>query len=112
MKHCIYAKKKYGKIRERIDCYISNLDEEGFVSNAQDVKTKYEITDDKGKKLNKLEDKDFALTAINGLLRYIKDTQKIELENINKIKIYSRRKICSIRYKCKTQFRINRKNEG
>jgi len=52
------------------------------------LQNNYEITDDNGKKLENIAGKEFALTAANGLLDYIKQTQKIELEHINVIKIY------------------------
>lgn len=88
------CEEEIAKIKERIDCYISNFEEESFKNGINEIKSKYEITDDKGRKLNNLDDKEFALTAINGLLAYIKQTQKIEMGNINVIKIYNRRKVC------------------
>lgn len=90
------CEEEIGKIKERIECYISNFPEESFKLDIEETKSKYEITDDIGKKLNKLDDKEFALTASNGLLRYIKETQKIELENINLIKIYNGEKYISL----------------
>lgn len=77
------------KIRERIDAYISNVEEEKFTFNMQDLSDRYKITDDKGEEIKDLSEKDFALAAVNGLLEYIKQTQKIEIEHINVIKIYS-----------------------
>lgn len=46
--------------------------------------------------IEKLEEKDFALYAINGLLEYIKQTQKMEMENIRAIKIYNTTKYMSL----------------
>lgn len=77
------------KIRERIECYISNSAETNFKPNAEELKNKYEIVDDSGKTIENIEEKTFAICAINGLLAYIKETQKTELENINSIKIYN-----------------------
>ena len=39
------------------------------------------------KEIRELEEKEFAIVAANGLLEYIKQTQKIEMEHINNIKI-------------------------
>lgn len=78
-----------GKIRERIDCYISNVEEEKFSFKLEDLTNRYKITDDRGEEIKDLSEKDFALAAISGLLEYIKQTQKIEMEHINVIKIYS-----------------------
>ena len=44
---------------------------------------------DKEEKLENTEDKAFAIAAINGLLKYLKETQKTSLDHINKIKIYT-----------------------
>ncbi len=84
------------KIKERIDCYISNLAEENFKQDVEILKSKYEITDDKGQMQEKIEQKEFAISAVNGLLEYIKQTQKIEMENINVIKIYNVEKYVSL----------------
>lgn len=78
-----------GKIRERIDCYISNVEDSKFEFNLEDLKDRYKITDDKGEEIKDLSEKDFALASINGLLEYIKQTQKIEMEHINVIKVYN-----------------------
>ena len=84
------------KIRERIDSYISNLGEENFKINIQSLKEKYDIVDDKGESLKKLEEKEFAIASINGLLEYIKQTQKVEIENIKAIKIYNSEKYVAL----------------
>ena len=73
------------KIKERIDCYVSNEDEEKFSTDTGGIVNRYKITDDKGIDIQDLEDKDFAIPAINGLLEYIKETQKIE---VRKYKCY------------------------
>ena len=77
------------KIKERIDCYISNIEEEKFNYDIENLKNRYKITDDKERELEDLDQKDFALAASNGLLEYIKQTQKIEMEHLNIIKIYN-----------------------
>ncbi len=77
------------KIRERIECYISNSAETNFKPDVEELVNKYEIVDDSGKTIENVQEKAFAICAINGLLAYIKETQKTELENINSIKIYN-----------------------
>ena len=90
------CEEEIGKIRERIECYISNIGEENFISDSERVQSKYDITDDKGKKIENIDEKEFAITAINGLLAYIKQTQKTELEHINIIKIYNTTKYMAL----------------
>lgn len=84
------------KIRERIECYISNLAEENFSGDQEKLANRYEFTDDKGEKIGDLRDKDFVIPAINGLLEYITQTQKIEMEHINVIKIYNTTKYMAL----------------
>ncbi len=83
------SSEEIGKIKERIDCYISNVEEENFRIDTEKLKERYKITDDKGEEIKDLLDKEFALAATNGLLEYIKQTQKIEMEHLNVIKIYN-----------------------
>ena len=85
-----------GKIKDRIECYISNLAEENFSSESEKLTNRYEITDDKGIKIEDISDREFAIAAINGLLEYIKQTQKTEMEHINVIKIYNTTKYMSL----------------
>lgn len=81
------------KIRERIDCYISNSKEKNFKTDIENLKSKYEIIDENGEKI---ENKEFAIASINGLLEYISEMQKTEVQNINVIKIYSTQKYVSL----------------
>ena len=76
-----------GKIKERIQCFVSNIEEDKFTNDSKKISEKYTITDDRGRKIEDLSDKEFAIVACNGLLEYIKQTQKIEMEHINVIKI-------------------------
>lgn len=96
MKWCILVQRKYGKIKERIECYISNFQEDNFSGGIEKLKDKYELTDDKGEKLEKPEEKEFAIASIIGLLEYIKQTQKMEMEHIKCIKIYNTTKYMSL----------------
>lgn len=84
------------KIRSRIECYISNIDEESYRQETKKIQDRYQITDDKGVKIDSLDGLEFANSAINGLLAYINQTQKIEMEHINVIKIYNTTKYMSL----------------
>lgn len=59
------SSEEIGKIRERIDCYVSNIEEEKFKYDIDSLKNRYKITDDKENELDNLEEKDFALAASN-----------------------------------------------
>lgn len=90
------CEEEISKIRERIECYISNLEEEYFSKDTDYLKTKYEITDDKEEKIEKIEERQLVTASINGLLEYIKQTQKIEMEHIKSIKVYSTTRYMSL----------------
>lgn len=77
------------KIKERFDVYISTEEEEKFSEEIDHLYNQYEILCDNGEKLKDLEQRLFAVSAINGLIQYIEDTQKTKLEHINKIIIYT-----------------------
>lgn len=77
------------KIRERFSIYISMLDEEHFDKEYKIFQAKYEITDENEKSLEDISDKVLCVAASNGLLNYLKNTQKNDLEYINKIELYN-----------------------
>ena len=83
------------KIRERFECYISKLDNIEFENQYEELVQKYNIYSE-GKKLNNVEEKVLSIISANGLLNYLQDTQKIQLEHINKIDIYSVEKYMSL----------------
>lgn len=84
------------KIKERFDVYISTEDEEKFSEETEEIYMQYALSDDKGNIIKDLEKRPFAVAAINGLIKYIEDTQKTKLEHINKITIYTSTKYMSL----------------
>lgn len=84
------------KIKERFDVYISTEDEEKFSEETEEIYMQYALSDDKGNIIKDLEKRPFAVAAINGLIKYIEDTQKTKLEYINKITIYTITKYMSL----------------
>ena len=85
----IDCKEQIDKIKERFDVYISNEDDENFSQDTKNIYMQYALTDDKGNIIKDLEKRLFAVSAINGLIKYIEDTQKTKLEHINKIILYT-----------------------
>ena len=83
------------KIRERFECYISRLEDEEFENGYKDLYELYNIYAEE-RKIEDIEEKVLAVISANGLLSYLKDTQKIQLEHINKINIYNVEKYMSI----------------
>lgn len=83
------------KIRERFECYISRLENKEFEADFETLAEQYDIVCE-GKKLEEIDEKALAVIAANGLLCYLKDTQKIQLEHINKMNIYNIEKYMSL----------------
>ncbi len=85
-----------GKIKERLGVYISEVNEETFSRKTDILVENYEIITDKGEKIENFENKLLTVSAINGLLDYLNQTQKIKLEHINTIQIYSTNKYMAL----------------
>ena len=83
------CKEEIDKIKERFDVYISEEDEANFSQDTQNIYMQYALADDKGNIIKDLDKRLFAVSAINGLIKYIEDTQKTKLEHINKSTIYT-----------------------
>ena len=83
------------KIRERFECYISKLDNIEFENEYEELIERYNIYSE-GRKSDNVEEKVLSVISANGLLNYLQDTQKIKLEHINKINIYSVEKYMSL----------------
>lgn len=81
-------------IKQRFNCFISELDE--FVSDYQKIEKEFDLIDDKGNSISSIKTKLFAVSAVNGLMTYIEDTQKAKMENLNLITVYNTTKYMSL----------------
>ena len=90
------CEEEISKIKERFDVYISEESEEKFSEDTENIYEQYALFDDKGNIVKDLEKRLFAVSAINGLIKYIEDTQKTKLEHINRITIYTITKYMSL----------------
>ena len=79
------------KIRERFQIYISKQEDNKFSNNVEELTSKYNVVDESENKIE-INDKTLCICAINGLLTYILETQKTNLDNINKIILYNNTK--------------------
>ena len=77
------------KIKERFSVYISMLASEKFDADYEIFGLKYDIVDENEQKIKDVKEQVLCVAASNGLLGYLKDTQKSELEYIHKITLYS-----------------------
>ncbi len=78
------------KISQRFEkCYISKYDETYFDVDIEKIKNKHQILDMKENEITEFKDKLLVVSAVNALISYITQMQKMEIENINTIKIYN-----------------------
>lgn len=79
-------------IKERFNVYISKYEDNKFKDDINSIVNKYILLNDNDNKIENAQDILLTISSINGLIEYLNDTQKVNLEHINKIKIYSNTK--------------------
>ena len=84
------------KIKERFDLYISKQDESNFIEEFDNLELNYDFISEKNEKIKNLKEKAVMVCAINGLLRYLNDTQKTKLDHIHRIKVYETTKYMAL----------------
>lgn len=90
------CKAEIDEIKLRFKAYVNCFDEEMFRTDTQDLMQTYTFIDDNEKKIENINESDLQVPAINGLLDYLNQTQKIKLEHINMIRMYSAEKYMSL----------------
>ncbi len=90
------CKEEIDEIRLRFKTYINCFDEEIFKADVESLIEDYTFIDDSEKEIENIDKSDLQVPAINGLLDYLNQTQKIKLEHINMIKMYSITKYMSL----------------
>ena len=83
------SQEEISKIKERFNVYITNLANEYFSEEYDQLLLRYNILDENNEKVENLLEKLFCVTSINGLLRYLYETQKNKLDHINTIHLYN-----------------------
>ena len=89
------SKEEINEIKKRFNLYINNYQDELFSEELGDLLEKYTFTQD-NKKVEDLSNYLFEVSAINALLSYLNQTQKIKLEHINLINLYNTKKYMSL----------------
>ena len=82
------------RIKERFEVFISKIKDEAFSNDTSKI-TNFNITNENNIEVS-LEDKEIAVASINGLMYYLLDTQKNNLDHINKIIVYNMTKYMSL----------------
>ena len=84
------------KIRERFDIYISNEKDISFLENIEKLFLEYDFKNQNEEKIEDIKNKKILLYAVNGLIKYLTDTQKTSLDHIHKISVYETAKYMSL----------------
>lgn len=78
------------KIKERFEnVYITKFNDKFFNSKVENLEMRFSIQDNQGKKVENFSEKNLAISSIHALFEYIEQTQKTNLDHINKIVVYS-----------------------
>ena len=97
------------KIKERFEVYITRLEEKEFTNNYENLAIKYKIVDDEERPVEDLSKYMLSVSATNALFTYLLDTQKNNLEHINKIVVYSITKYMSLDINARRNLEITEK---
>ena len=95
------------KIKERFETYISKSN--GFSQNVNEIKERSRIVNEDDQEVDKLDDYILAITAANGLIAYLIDTQKNNLDYLNKILLYNTSKYMSLDINARRNLEITEK---
>lgn len=78
------------KIKERFEnVYITKFNDKFFNREVENLEMRFSIQDNHGKKVENFSEKNLAISSIHALFEYIEQTQKTNLDHINKIVVYS-----------------------
>ena len=90
------SEKELNILKDRNNTFITVRDDSNFDENDKLILNLYTIVDGFDKPKDSLENETLIVTAVNGLLNYFTETQKVKLEHINKIKIYEVKKYMAL----------------
>ena len=82
-------------LKDRQNTFITVRDDETFSEDKELLTKLYKIVDGFDKE-KELQTETIVVNAINGLLNYFTETQKVKLDHINKIKVYEVKKYMSL----------------
>ena len=103
------CKEEIKTIKERFGIYITKFEDEYFTLNCEKIKQQFNLVDNNSKQIENIEEKQLAVASINALLEYLNQTQKTNLEHINKIIIYNISKYMSLDINARRNLEITEK---
>ena len=89
------SEKEIAIMKDRSNTFITVRDDEIFSNNFEKISSEYTIVDTFDREKN-IENQEYVILAVNGLMNYFEETQKMKLEHINKLKVYEVKKYMSL----------------
>ena len=84
------------KIKERFEIYFTRFNDKFFSEDINTIADNYNLVDNDDNPIKDIDKRLFAVASINGLVEYLKQTQKTSLDHINKITIYNTTRYMSL----------------
>lgn len=98
------------KIKERFEkIYITKWEDKYFTDDKSSITNKFDLVDMNENKIQDLAEYLLCIPSINALLEYLNQTQKTNLNHINKIKIYTISKYMSLDINARRNLEITEK---
>ena len=97
------------KIKERFDIYVTRLEEKEFTDNYEALSEKYKIVDDEDSTVENISNYMLSVASTNALFAYLLETQKNNLDHINKIIVYSTTKYMALDINARRNLEITEK---
>ncbi len=90
------SEKELNIMKDRNNTFVTVRDDKMFENDSQTLLNLYTIVDGFDKPKEEFYDEDLIVCAINGLINYFTETQKVKLEHLNKIQVYEVRKYMAL----------------
>ncbi len=97
------------KIKERFDIYVTRLEEKEFTDNYEALSEKYKIVDDEDSPVENISNYMLSVASTNALFAYLLETQKNNLDHINKIIVYNTTKYMALDINARRNLEITEK---
>ena len=90
------SEKELNILKDRSNTFVTIRDDSNFSESDELIINLYTVIDNYGKQKESLKEETLVVSAINGLLNYFTETQKVKLDHINKIQIYEVKKYMAL----------------
>ena len=90
------SEKELNIMKDRNSTFVTVREDSNFEEDEQKLLNLYTIVDGFDKSKEEFNDEMLIIQAINGLLNYFTETQKVKMEHINKIKVYEVQKYMAL----------------